>query len=303
MKKITLIGLSLILSCVVHPQSCEKQDIKLQVLGSGGPELNDGRVSSSHLLWVNGKATVLIDAGSGSAHQFEKVKGNSEDIKAILLTHLHIDHSADLPAYIKDSYFTERKNDLWVMGPKGNNRMPDTSVYLDKLFGEYGVFAYMKRYWLPKARSSYKIKAIDADLDHAVVQRHPLTDEISISSIGVHHGPISAVGWRVDMGDCAITFSGDMTNKYDSLTKLARGSDLLVANYTIGESATKRAKNMHMPPSIIGKIANQAKVSKLLLAHLMNSSIPYLDDTKTLIEKIYQGPVLVAEDLMIIDLE
>ena len=28
-------------------QTCEQNQVKLQVLGSGGPELNDGRVSSS----------------------------------------------------------------------------------------------------------------------------------------------------------------------------------------------------------------------------------------------------------------
>ncbi len=284
-------------------QSCDEQNIKLQVLGSGGPELSDGRVSSSHLLWVNGKAEVLIDAGSGSAHQFELVEAKSEDLKAILLTHLHIDHSADLPAYIKDSYFTERKNDLWVMGPKGNNRMPDTSVYLERLFGQNGAYSYMKRYLLPNRHSSYKIKAIDVALDANKIERHTLSGGINVSSIGVHHGPISAVGWRVDIGDCGITFSGDMSNHNNSLAKLAQGSEMLVANNTIKEEATDRAKNMHMPPSEIGKIAAQAKVKKLLLAHLMHSSLPYLDQTTSVIKKTYQGPVLVAEDLMLIDLK
>ena len=36
----------------------EEQNIKLQVLGSGGPELTDGRVSSSHLIWVNDQAVM-----------------------------------------------------------------------------------------------------------------------------------------------------------------------------------------------------------------------------------------------------
>ncbi len=288
---------------LVWSQSCEQQNIKLQVLGSGGPELTDGRVSSSHLLWINDQATVLIDTGSGSAHQFELTGAKSEDLRAILLTHFHIDHSADLPAYIKDSYFTERKNDLWVMGPKGNDRMPDTSAYLGQLFGVDGAYAYMKRYWLSEFPSSYKIKSIDADLDHHKIQRHLLNDEISVSSIGVHHGPISAVAWRVDIGDCAITFSGDMTNKYNSLVKLAQGSDLLVANNTIGEAATIRAKNMHMPPSEIGKIAAQSQVKKVLLAHIMNSSFPHLDQTTGLIQKVYRGAVLVAEDLMVVKLD
>ena len=297
----------LILTALLCPilswsQSCDEQHIKLQVLGSGGPELTDGRVSSSHLIWVNDKATMLVDAGSGSAHQFELAKGKSEDLQAILLTHLHVDHSVDVPAYIKDSYFTQRKQDLLIMGPKGNDLMPDTSAYLDELFGKEGAYAYLKNYWMENIRGNFKIKAVDASIGHDKVQHHAFNDDISFSSIGVHHGPISAVAWRVDIGDCAITFSGDMTNKYQSLAKLAQGSEILVANNVIEEAATEAAKNMHMPPSEIGKIAGEAKVKKVLLAHFMKRSLPHQNEAVKLIGKAYQGPVLLAEDLMVVDL-
>lgn len=297
-----LIVIALLCPSLSWSQSCQEQNIKLQVLGSGGPELTDGRVSSSHLLWVDGKATILIDAGSGSAHQFELAKAKSEDLKAILLTHLHVDHSVDVPAYIKDSYFTQRKQDLMILGPEGNDLMPNTSAYMDKMFGADGAYAYLKNYWLTDVRGMFKIKAIDASIGYNKVQQHALNDAISFSSIGVHHGPISAVAWRVDIGDCAITFSGDMTNKYHSLAKLADGSDLLVANNVIEEAATEAAKNMHMPPSEIGKIAGEAKVKKVLLAHFMNRSLPHQNEAVKLIGQAYQGPVLLAEDLMVVEI-
>ena len=46
------------------------EGVSLQVLGSGGPELDDGRASASYLLWKDEKANVLVDAGSGSSVQF-----------------------------------------------------------------------------------------------------------------------------------------------------------------------------------------------------------------------------------------
>lgn len=283
-------------------QSCSEQNIKLQVLGSGGPELTDDRVSSSHLIWVGDKATVLVDAGSGSAHQFEKAKGKSEDLKAVLLTHLHVDHSSDVPAYIKDSYFTKRKQNLAIMGPKGNDLMPDTSEYLDQMFGAEGAYAYLKKYWVEDTRGMFKIKATDASLNHHEVEKHDSIDDLNFSSIAVHHGPISAVAWRVDIGGCAITFSGDMTNKYTSLAKLAQGSDVLVANNVIEESGTKAAKNMHMPPSEIGKIAAAAQPKKVVLAHFMNRSLPHQEEAVALIKQDYHGPVELAEDLKFIEL-
>ena len=292
--------MALLWSVAVGAQSCEEQNIKLQVLGSGGPELTDGRVSSSHLIWVNEQATILVDAGSGSSQQFEQVKGQSEHLQAILLTHLHVDHSMDVPAFIKDSYFTRRTEDLWVLGPAGNQLMPDTSAFIDHLFGQEGAFAYLKNYWLKDRRGRFKIKAVDANLGHHEIQHHSFKNNFSFSSIGVHHGPISAVGWRVNMGDCAITFSGDMTNKYNSLAKLAQGSDLLVLNNTIEEDATEAAKNMHMTPSEMGKIAAAAQPKKLLLAHFMTRSLPHQEQAVELIKNSYDGPVVLAEDGLII---
>jgi len=54
-------------------QSCGAKGIALQVLGSGGPELQDKRASSSYLIWQNGQARVLVDAGGGSALDSGKV--------------------------------------------------------------------------------------------------------------------------------------------------------------------------------------------------------------------------------------
>ena len=51
---------------------CEKQGVWLQVLGSGGPELEDGRASSGYVIWQDGKARVLVDMGAGSLLRFEK---------------------------------------------------------------------------------------------------------------------------------------------------------------------------------------------------------------------------------------
>src|ERR1700756_4443330 len=66
--------ISLLLACTFAPlapaQSCGAHGVAVQVLGSGGPELQDKRASSSYLVWQNGRARVLVDAGGGSALRF-----------------------------------------------------------------------------------------------------------------------------------------------------------------------------------------------------------------------------------------
>jgi hypothetical protein len=47
--------------------NCTGGGVEIPVLGSGGPEMQDKRASSSYLIWRNGKARLLVDAGGGSA--------------------------------------------------------------------------------------------------------------------------------------------------------------------------------------------------------------------------------------------
>lgn len=117
---------------------CRGKGVWLQVLGSGGPELGDKRASSGYLIWRDGHARVLVDLGPGSLLNFERSGARVEDLDLVLLSHLHVDHSGDLPALVKAAYFTDRDRDLPVYGPTGNTLMPDTVAFVAALFAEPG---------------------------------------------------------------------------------------------------------------------------------------------------------------------
>lgn len=118
------------------PGVCGNKGIWIQVLGSGGPKANDGRASSGYLVWSDGRARILVDMGPGSMLRYEESGAKIEELNVVLLTHLHVDHSADLPALIKASYFTDRTKDLPVYGPTGNSVMPDTTSFVQALFND-----------------------------------------------------------------------------------------------------------------------------------------------------------------------
>lgn len=276
---------------------CHAQQVELQVLGSGGPEMNDGRASSSYLIWHRGKARVLVDAGTGSSLHFEKSNAAIADLQAILLTHLHVDHSQDLPAFIKASFFTDRRDDLPVFGPQNNFLMPATSAYVKRLLAEQGAFSYLQDYVEPNRRSAYKLKAEDVPVEQGKLFSRQLTDVIKLQAMPVHHGPIAAVAWRVEINGCALSFSGDMSNKYQVLGQFAKNSDILVAHNAVPESARGVARNLHMPPSEIGKIAKQAGVKRLVLSHRMKRTSGNEPQSLEFIRQSYSGPVDWAEDM------
>src|ERR1700746_203275 len=111
---------------------CGRHGLQVQILGSGGPELEDKRASSSYLVWQDGRPRILIDGGG--ALRFGQAGAHVAQLDAVLFTHLHIDHSADFPALIKSSYFEERKLPLPVYGPPGSENFPSTTEYVAGLF-------------------------------------------------------------------------------------------------------------------------------------------------------------------------
>jgi ribonuclease BN (tRNA processing enzyme) len=299
MKKTLLLALNLLLG--IHSGfvagRCDEQGISLQVLGSGGPELDDGRASSSYLIWQGERAVVMIDAGSGSALNFEKSGARFEDMQALLFTHLHVDHSSAFAAYIKGSYFTGRDYDLRVLGPAANDLMPSTSDFVQRTLANKGVYPYLQDYLVPAMAAPYKIVTRDLPIDQRDIQHIPLTAEIELSTVAVHHGPVAALAWRVNIGSCSITFSGDMNNDYKTLARLAHNSDLLVMHNAVPESATGAATRLHMRPSEIGKIARAARVRRVLVSHRMNRTTGKEAETLRYIRQSYTGPVSFAEDL------
>jgi len=78
------------------------------VLGSGSPIADDARSGSGYLVWREGRALVLIDAGGGIFLRFGQSGARLEDLELIALTHFHTDHAADLPASLKGAHFSAR---------------------------------------------------------------------------------------------------------------------------------------------------------------------------------------------------
>ena len=206
--------LTFLFSMPALSSSCSVNQVAVQVLGSGGPEIGDARASTSYLIWINGRASVIVDTGPGSSVNFDKVGAKFEHLDAVLFTHLHVDHSADFPAYIKGSFFTERGEDLKVYGPAGNQLMPSTVEFVQRLFGDEGVFPYLEDYVDPTADNEYRILPVNIPLDSTEIQSFNLRDGLVISAVPVHHGPVAAIAWRVDISDCSVSFSGDMSNQY-----------------------------------------------------------------------------------------
>ena len=70
-----------------------------------------------------------------------------------------------------------------------------------------------------------------------------------------------------------------------------------MAHNAIPEGTVGVARYLHMPPSVIGRIAHDAGVKQLVLSHRMLRTLGRETETLDLIKKRYTGPVEFANDL------
>ncbi len=259
--------------------------------------MGDGRASSSYLIWHDGKARILIDVGGGSSDYFGRSGANFEDLDAILFSHFHVDHSADLPALIKSSFFDDRKNDLPVYGPSGSHWMPDTTDFLESLFDIEGAFRYLADFMDDGRRNGYRLQPAILDVENKKIQSALSGTDFNIHAISVHHGPLPALAWRIDLAGKSIVFSGDMNGDFQTLPVLAKNAGLLIAHNAVPKGARGVERNLHMPPVVIGEIAAQAKVKKLVLSHRMRRTLGREKETLSEIKKHYSGSVEFANDM------
>ncbi len=279
---------------------CDSKRVRLQMLGTGGPELVTDRASTGYLIWLDNKARIVIDAGPGTVQNFKKTQAKFEDLRVFLFTHFHVDHSADLSAYIKGGFFSDRATNLFIYGPSGDTFIASAEQFVERLFGaKQGVYPYLSPFIDNKADSAYKIKTKNIQWTYKNRNVRPVykDNDFIIKTISVHHGPFPALAYRVEVAGCVISFTGDMSGRLNTMPDLAQDSDILVAHNTIAEDATGVPQLLHMKPSYIGKIAGQARVKKLLLTHMMARSIYRQDETVQQIKKEYQGDIIFANDL------
>lgn len=279
--------------------------VALQVLGSGGPIADDARASSGYLVWLDGRARLLVDAGGGVFLRFGEAGARFADLDGIALSHLHADHSAALPALLKSGYFSRRERTLPLAGPAGNGRFPGIEAFVASLIADdTGAYAYLNGYLGGTSRlPALDVQEVDID-DPAAIVRIDLgnDDRLVLEALPVPHGIVPAVAYRVTLRGYTIVFGADQNGGNPAFTDFAAGADLLVMHLPIPNDADPVARRLHATPERVGEIARDADPGRLLLSHFMARSLASLDAELASIRRAWKGPLELAEDLRCIDL-
>jgi ribonuclease BN (tRNA processing enzyme) len=269
--------------------------MELIVLGSGGPRAT-GRGETSYIVSIAGVPRVLVDAGSGAFVEIGKLNLDLDKMDVVLLTHLHIDHSADLPSVFNArSLSSDGPITYYVFGPDAGAEFPSTTKFLHLIFDRGGIYEYQRGFGVEE-----KIDGKDLATALNTPEKEIFFDgDLHILEIATHHGDCPSVGYRVGFKDESITFSGDMdASALANLEQLAKDTDLLVVHAAILDPPDTPAilLTLHTPPKQLGEAAKIANAKHLLLSHIPPVVEDRQADVLRSIRASYKRPVEFAHD-------
>ena len=212
--------------------------MRLHLLGINGPFPSSSGATSGYLVEA-GDSLFQMDLGSGVLGRLTAICP-PEDLTALLITHWHFDHTADLLPLIYRLQAIGAVLPLYAPA--------DASSALRKIAEESGVFRL-------------------TDVAPGDVLRFGQT-EVRIAA--ARH-PVPAVGFRVTAEGRSFGYTGD-TNTLPSLAEDYRGCDLLLADGPFPADVWQETKP-HLSAALAAGVAKEAGVKRLVLTHL-NPAIP-----------------------------
>lgn len=270
--------------------NCADHSVALQVLGSGGPR-GGGRASAGYLIWIDGKARVMVDAGGGTFKTFHEAGANVGDLELLALSHFHADHSSEVAGLL-----WLNTQEFIFSGPTGNEQYPSVDEYAAGMFGPAGVYRAVT--------SGEGLNTLTIDVTKPEPTEVFHDDSLRVRALGVPHGPVPAVGYRVDIGDVAIAFSSDQNGSDPAFVEFVSGVDVLVVHLAVPETVSGFVGNLHAKPSVWGQMATDANVGTLVLSHLSDvppgtaeGDMASFDEKLEHLRSTYKGSYLIAEDL------
>jgi ribonuclease BN (tRNA processing enzyme) len=279
---------------VASAQSCVGHPVAVQILGSGGPWIKADRASTSYLVWVDERAKLLVDMGGGAFLRFGQAQAKLSDLSLFAVSHLHPDHISDLPALLWLSQQI-RQEPLPISGPSGNDQAPDFAIFLSRLFDEKnGAFPLLGSTLgggqgrpAPGVRLNVSVVDVSKPEPTKVLDRAG----IAVTSLGIPHGGMPTLAYRVETRNFSIVFSSDQTGTDPRFTAFAKGANILIMHMTIEAGASSP---LHASPSVVGRIARDAAIGRLIVSHLGQFD---LDRAIAEVKKSYTGPLTVGADL------
>lgn len=270
--------------------------IEVTLLGTGSPIPDPNRAGPSTLVRAGGQV-FLIDCGRGVLQRAAAVGVGAANLSALLLTHLHSDHIAELGDVLITSWvsnFAPNPPPLQIIGPPGTAEVVEATL---KAFGH---------------DIGYRI-AHHADLTAPPpIEVHEYTegpvwdrDGVTIRVAPTDHRPVTpTIGFRIEAGGASVVLAGD-TVPCPTLDDLASNAGALVHTVIrkdiltqVPQQRVKDVCDYHSSVQEAAATAQRAGVGTLIMTHYVPAIGPGQEDQwRALAATEFSGQIELGDDL------
>ena len=309
------------------PEPPPMKGTRLVLLGTrGGPGIDLSRAQTASVVVVDG-VPYLVDCGYGTLRRLVESHVDYLRVGEVFLTHLHDDHTADLPALLSFQWTNGRKGATQVHGPQGTAQLVEGAIASFR--GNVDIRTVDEGRTL-KPEQLYRGQDIPATGAAVVAYKD---ERVTVTAVENAHYPARStarmphrsIALRFDTAGRSIVFTGDTAYSVN-IARLAQGADMLVCEIMddgVHAQMLERAKaaaaqgdtesifrhiaETHSPPADVARMAREAKVRSVVLHHLIPGiSAPGALDyaASQFIEGVHKagftGDVIVGQDLMVL---
>jgi len=115
---------------------------------------------------------------------------------------------------------------------------------------------------------------------------------LKVTAFGIPHANMPTLAYRVETRDGTIVFSSDQNGTNPKFVDFAKNADVLIMHLAIAAGAP--ASPLHAAPAVVGRIAQEAHVGRLVVSHL---GVYDLDAAIAELKTAYTGPLIIGADL------
>jgi len=284
-------------------------------LGTIGGPMGDVNRSQPANVLLDGNDIYFVDAGDGATVQLAKAGLQLRAVKGIFLSHLHFDHTAGVLGILGLRMQLNLSQTLNIYGPPGTKAFID-GLLLGMAPAMAAAYGFPGQTWSTDVQVTELMQGSKVELNNISVTAAE-NSHFSFPAESPEARQFKSLSFRFDLPDRSIVYTGD-TGPSEALQQLASGADLLVSEMIDVEKAMSRVRqnspNMppaalipierhfsehHLSPQQVGEMAAAAKVSTLVITHMVPSITNaeeehyYIDE----LHKYYPGEVMIADDL------
>lgn len=289
--------------------------LRVFLVGSGGPFINDVRVASC-IAVVAGGEFFLVDIGPGSYRNVDLMRLPVPFLSKILLTHFHSDHIGDLGEANMMSWANGRTKALEIFGPEGVEKVVNGFIMAYEQDTGYRIAHHGKDTIIPEAGTPISRTIKFSDPDDKVLCFE--IKGLKVYAFQVDHSPVHpAIGYRIEFRGNVVVITGD-TKRTNNLVEHCKNADILFTeaisydllnNMIEGlkrNNMTRPAKiltdiqDYHMNPLTAANVAKESAVKKLVFIHItppLTNKVTeevYLKD----VNNVFDGEIVLGKDRM-----